>query len=100
MVRDLSVKCNTKKYDLFSIYVGIMVLVYPVGIPSLYGTLLFQQQHILKDKDYMAMEEKEGYPTVGHLLFLVESYREEWYYFGAPDLCSLITCSCLLCAAP
>ena len=36
--RDMSVDCNGDRYKKFAVYAGLMVLVYPVGIPLMYFT--------------------------------------------------------------
>ena len=40
MVADLSVECYTTEYEWFLLYALLMLLVYPVGIPVMYGILL------------------------------------------------------------
>jgi len=58
-----------------------MILVYPIGIPLTYYLLLRQHRFTLSDANAIAREAKEDYPTIGHLIFLVESYKPEYYYF-------------------
>lgn len=46
--------------------------IYPIGIPSLYFTLVKKYSHILSDQAALEMEAAYNYPHVGHVLFLVE----------------------------
>lgn len=39
------------------------------------------RSQVLTDGCEMAREEACDFPTVGHLLFLVEAYKPEYYYF-------------------
>ena len=39
--KDFSVNCNTPFHRLMEIYAGIMIFVYPIGIPAMYTYLLF-----------------------------------------------------------
>ncbi|CAM9335907.1 unnamed protein product, partial [Choristocarpus tenellus] len=45
---DYSLSCNTNRHLMFKIYAGVMILVYPIGIPFLYGVLLFRHRHALR----------------------------------------------------
>ena len=60
-----------------------MLFVYPIGIPFMYLTVIFQSRSTLVDSAAMVREARTGYPTTGHLLFLTEQYKPEYYYFGA-----------------
>ena len=51
------------------------------GIPVMYATLLRKHRALLSDPVALAEEEAAGYPTTGHLLFLVSAYKPEFYYF-------------------
>eukprot|EP00613_Pedinella_sp_CCMP2098_P053218 CAMPEP_0171889562 /NCGR_PEP_ID=MMETSP0992-20121227/43662_1 /TAXON_ID=483369 /ORGANISM="non described non described, Strain CCMP2098" /LENGTH=363 /DNA_ID=CAMNT_0012516619 /DNA_START=420 /DNA_END=1507 /DNA_ORIENTATION=- len=47
----------------------------------MYGVMLFKERNILKDIGAMNRELANGYPRVSHVLFLVEAYSPEYYYF-------------------
>ena len=57
----------------FSLSAG-MILVYPIGIPMIYLTLLVANQKTLSDAVKMDHEADVGFPTVGHITFLTKSY--------------------------
>lgn len=52
-----------------------MILVYPMGIPLIYLTLLLSKKSIVSDALKMDHEADMGYPHIGHLTFLIKSYR-------------------------
>ena len=58
-----------------------MILVYPVGIPSMFAVLLWSERRILRSESEMAREKAAGFPRVGHLKFLFESYEPGSYFF-------------------
>ena len=37
---DYSIDCNTSEHKMYSIYAGVMILVFPFGIPLMYYFLL------------------------------------------------------------
>jgi len=56
-------------------YAAVMIVVYPVGIPLLYATLLFNQRHVLSNKEAMGREATNGFPITGHIRFLTDPYK-------------------------
>jgi len=81
LYKDYSVDCNSSRYKMFLWYAIAMILIYPVGIPLLYVSLLFNHREILRNSEAMFREASNGYPTTGHLLFLTSAYKPEYYYF-------------------
>eukprot|EP00904_Undaria_pinnatifida_P003224 jgi/Undpi1/12902/HiC_scaffold_7.g02568.m1 len=47
---DYRVDCESPTHSAFQIYAGFMIVVYPVGIPTLYAFLLFRNRGVLKDE--------------------------------------------------
>ena len=72
--RDFRVDCQSQRYEDYQLYAGAMVLVYPVGIPLHYATLLWSNREALQSGDAEAVERT-------HLSFLVGAYTEEYYWF-------------------
>ena len=58
-----------------------MTLIYPIGIPTTYASLLWKYRHTLCSVTNIQREEAEGFPTIGHVLFLTDAYRTEYYWF-------------------
>ena len=85
MFKDYSVDCNGERYQATVPFCSLMVLIYPVGIPAMYTTMLFSKRHILSSWDEIKREEAMGNPTIGHVTFLVKSYEPKYYYFEALD---------------
>ena len=62
-----------------------MVLIYPIGLPVLYLTMVYRHRHVLSDEEKMHDEEKNGNPNIGHVTFLVENYNPNNYWFESLD---------------
>ena len=48
----------------------------------MYFTLLFQKRDTLRDSAAMDRELANDFPTVDHLVFLVEAYKRKWLYIA------------------
>lgn len=46
---DYRIECDSHKHRALQYYAGLMVLVYPVGIPLFYSVLLFRHRRVLRD---------------------------------------------------
>ncbi|CAM9133628.1 unnamed protein product, partial [Laminaria digitata] len=53
---DYSVKCWTPKHDVYRMYASVMVCVYPVGVPAVFGWWLARNRRSLKEPDRQAMQ--------------------------------------------
>ncbi|CAM9340915.1 unnamed protein product, partial [Hapterophycus canaliculatus] len=71
---DYRIHCTDAKHKAFEVYAGIMVFLYPVGIPLLYSTLLFQHRDVLAD---VGADKTAAQPIAG----LWEAYRPERFYY-------------------
>ena len=71
---DYRIICTDAKHRAFELYAGIMIMVYPVGIPLLYAALLFQRRQVLAD----AGADKTVAQPIADLW---EPYRPERYYY-------------------
>ena len=47
---DYTIECDFPKHRAFQTYAGLMILVYPVGIPAFYAVLLFCARPVLRDE--------------------------------------------------
>lgn len=71
---DYRIHCTDAKHKAFEVYAGIMLAVYPVGIPLLYAVLLFRRRHVLADA---GADKTEAQSISG----LWEPYRSERFYY-------------------
>ncbi|CBJ29835.1 probable extracellular nuclease [Ectocarpus siliculosus] len=71
---DYRILCTTSKHLALQVYAGVMVVVYPVGIPLLYAILLFQHRDILAN----ASADKAGAQPIASLW---EAYKPERFYY-------------------
>jgi len=85
LYKDYSVDCNGARYKAYLLYAQIMILIYPVGIPFLYWSLLYSKRAILSDQLAVDEESRKGFPRIGHLKFLFLSYNADAYYFEAVE---------------
>jgi hypothetical protein len=80
---DYSISCkkNTTKHTLYKVYSGLMILVYPIGIPALYSYLLWRHRHKLNTGDAALDKLRARDPTLGSTRFLWSSYTAQSYYW-------------------
>lgn len=45
---DYRIECDSSRHEYFQVYAGFMVVLYAVGIPGLYGVLLFRDRDTLR----------------------------------------------------
>ena len=94
------IHCESERYQLMHIYSIILALVYPIGIPSMYATLLYRDRHEvypdLKEHGFWSMfssshpswnslkdeeEEHEALSADHPLAFLVSAYKPRAFWF-------------------
>lgn len=75
LIADYSIKCDSE-HKKYQIYAGFMVMLYPVGIPSVYAILLFRSRHVLEDKS-----RREDDPSVRAMTSLWEPYKPWRFYY-------------------
>lgn len=78
---DYSVDCSSARYRTARAFAIVNIVIYPVGIPSLYPVLLYRERERLSDPVKMAKEEARGFPNVGHVKFLISAYEPAAYFF-------------------
>ena len=71
---DYTIHCTDAKHRAFEVYAGIMVFVYPVGIPLLYAVLLFQRRDVLA---HTGVDKTKARSIAG----LWEPYRPDRFYY-------------------
>ncbi|CAM9601541.1 unnamed protein product, partial [Ectocarpus fasciculatus] len=75
---DYRIECDSSRHKGFEVYAGIMMLVYTVGIPSLYGFLLYRDRDFLNSRDTC----QEPPPSrVTSTSDLWKSYRPSVFYY-------------------
>ncbi|CAM9384239.1 unnamed protein product [Ectocarpus fasciculatus] len=76
---DYRIHCTDATHEAFQVYAGSMIFVYPLGIPLLYASLLFQRRDVLADD---GADKTAAQPISG----LWEPYRPERFY------CEVVEC--------
>jgi len=96
LVEDYSIDCNKPRHSFFAAYAGVMILVYPVGIPAMYAVMLYKKRRTLSNATAMNREKGTGFPTTGHLKFLVEAYKPSYYWFEAFECMRRLILGCVI----
>ncbi|CAM9655567.1 unnamed protein product [Ectocarpus fasciculatus] len=74
---DYRIECDSSKHKLFQLYAGFMILLYPIGIPVLYGVLLFRDREVLKqDKS-----DRDNSARVKSTSELWQPYKPSVFYY-------------------
>jgi len=73
LVADQRIDCESHEHKMFEWYAMLMVLVYPVGIPLLYLTLLTRHKDTLQSND--RDEQKEENNDIKKIVFLWDEYE-------------------------
>ena len=73
---DYRIECDSSKHEAFQIFAGIMIFVYPIGIPAFYAFLLYKNREVLKDG-----EERESNIDVQPVDGLWRPYKPERFYY-------------------
>ncbi|CAM9385517.1 unnamed protein product [Laminaria digitata] len=71
---DYRIHCTDATHKTFEVYAGIMIAVYPLGIPLLYAVLLFRRRDVLAEA---CADKAVAQPIAG----LWEPYRPERFYY-------------------
>ena len=73
---DYTIECDSDKHRALQIYAGLMIILYPVGIPALYAGLLFSNhRRVLRDE-----KSREGY-FAGSISDLWKPYKPQRFYY-------------------
>jgi hypothetical protein len=78
---DYSIDCDSNRYKYYLPYVYCMIAIYPLGIPLMYASMLYVHRKILRNPLKLEREERTGFPTIGHLTFLVQAYKPQFFWF-------------------
>ena len=73
---DYTILCDSLKHRVLQVYAGVMVIIYPVGIPALYSLLLFRNRSVLTDEN-----RRENDVYVQSTSNLWKPYKPSRFYF-------------------
>ena len=74
---DYRIECNSRKHEKLQVYAAIMIIIYALGIPAFYATLLFKNRDILRNDETSRNNCSRVLPTSG----LWRPYKPQVYYF-------------------
>ena len=99
LVADYSIDCNNPIHKAYEAYAGIMILIYPIGIPACYLIFLYQAKDRINPPDNLVVREDERsfvkgavlqkekmklrltYNDIEDISFLYETYKPRCWYF-------------------
>ena len=73
---DYTIDCDSDKHKALQIYAGLMIILYPVGIPALYAGLLFSNRRVLRDEKIR--EESHNSKPISDLW---KPYKPQRFYY-------------------
>lgn len=73
---DYRIECDLRRHKSLKVYAGFMIVVYTVGIPLLYATLLFRNRDVLTDG-----ARRTDDPSVTTISDLWTSYKPNRFYY-------------------
>ena len=73
---DYTITCDSPKHRALQIYASLMIVLYPVGIPTLYACLLFSHRRTLQSE-----RGREESPEVMPTLDLWKPYKPQHFYY-------------------
>jgi len=74
---DYSIEYYSSKHNMFKIYAGFMIVLYPAGIPALYAGLLFKDYDVLHNNEVDRQDE----PQLRSTSHLWEPYKPAVFYY-------------------
>ena len=75
LIADRSIDCGSDSHKAYQVFALIMVLVYPIGVTTMYYVLLRRHKPALLNTDDETRDEDE---SIQHLAFLWKSYYAEY----------------------
>eukprot|EP00519_Triparma_laevis_P003885 CAMPEP_0182499918 /NCGR_PEP_ID=MMETSP1321-20130603/8025_1 /TAXON_ID=91990 /ORGANISM="Bolidomonas sp., Strain RCC1657" /LENGTH=96 /DNA_ID=CAMNT_0024704173 /DNA_START=21 /DNA_END=308 /DNA_ORIENTATION=+ len=76
LIADRSIDCNSELHKKFKILSILMILVYPIGITTVYAYELWKHQEAIKDA-----QKRNTNENIQHIIFLWRDYRPEFWWF-------------------
>ncbi|GMI12462.1 hypothetical protein TrLO_g2943 [Triparma laevis f. longispina] len=76
LIADRSIDCNSDFHKKFKLLSYVMILVYPIGITTIYTVELWKHRAAIQNS-----KTREEDPTIQHLVFLWRDYRAQYWWF-------------------
>lgn len=75
---DYRIECDSPEHQVFQVFAGIMIFVYPMGIPLFYAYLLYKYRRVLESEDEGT---RETNPQVQPISDLWAPYKPRRFYY-------------------
>jgi hypothetical protein len=76
LIADRSIDCDSEFHRGFMVISALMILIYPVGITSLYSYELWKNREAIQDSEGRDKNQK-----IQHIVFLWRDYRPDFWWF-------------------
>jgi len=100
LIKDYSISCTTSRYEAATALALFGIAVYPIGIPAMFGCLLWQHRSVLGDVEAFKAEAAQDFPKTRHLKFLFERYSPNFFMFEVVDCVRRLLLASLIGIAP
>lgn len=90
LVADMSIRCDSQRYYFGVVWATLSIFLYPIGIPTLYGYLLYLSRHKIHEEVLFRAVDDKGYvrsssmavtDSTAQLRFLHMAYKPlRWYW--------------------
>jgi hypothetical protein len=78
---DYTIDCNSNSYQAYKVAAYIFILIYPIGVPTCFGALLYRNRAVLSSHASGGQNAgKWWYGDSETFHFLVDGYREETFW--------------------
>lgn len=88
---DYDLACWTRRHQMYLVYAGLMVMIYPIGIPAIFLWWLVRNRQDLNTPDRTAVPHLQPFSTIWG------PYKPTRYYFEVVECCRRLTIS--MCSA-
>ncbi|CAN0492669.1 unnamed protein product, partial [Laminaria digitata] len=89
---DYSISCQSRRHGFFRLYAGLMILVYPIGIPALFLFVLWTKRELLNPRVYSGgkpegdgvnnrVKARMEHPELVPFMFLWRDFGPDLYYY-------------------
>jgi hypothetical protein len=76
LTADYTISCSSPRYKFGLAYACVMILIYPIGVPALYFTLLYRNRHAIAERNDVPMTSSIA-RQLKPLNFLFQSYEPQ-----------------------
>jgi hypothetical protein len=77
LFQDYSVDCNTSRQHYFELFAALMIVIWPIGVPLLFASLLYHFRWELSENE----EDRRAIALIGPIRILFEGYQPKYFFW-------------------